>query len=427
MKIRSLFVADKKIVFSTLVQYVGKIILLFLSIVTLKLIAKALVPYDYGIYAGISEYALFFSVVANLGIFAHVVRKMSDAPRDGQTFFEALVLRVVTALLLFIAGVLIAVFIGYDHIFILSLLLYFVALLGDYITSVCDAFLQANYQMGRATLALLMGKLAYTGALYLMVNQVEEVNLIGVFALTIIASIITAGLSLYFVVRQIRWQWRVNWAEMAIILRLSIPFGLITICNSIYFRFLPDYMASVVLTSEQFATFSIAFKIAQVVSLFSTFLMFSALPSLRQYLDARAWPQVRKLYRQLVGVMVSLGIILVTVGTMFAPVLITLLADKKYVIAEFWFLLPLMLLLAAISYGYDLVLITLFVFNEERWFLKKEIVTLLLAAAISMLAWVMDTDVQKMLIIISGAIIAETYIVYVGQRKIRQIMQKSLT
>lgn len=68
---------DHKIAFSTLVQAGGKVAQLILGSISLRLITQYLSQEGYGIYAGISEYALFFSVVANLGIFAHMVRKMS--------------------------------------------------------------------------------------------------------------------------------------------------------------------------------------------------------------------------------------------------------------------------------------------------------------------------------------------------------------
>lgn len=426
MKLRSLLSADKKILFSTLVQYVGKIAQLGLSVVILKLIAQALSTYDYGVYASISEYALFFSLLANLGIFAHVVRKISDAPKDGQTFFEALVLRILTASVLFVCGVVVALSFGHDIVFVGSLSLYFAALIGDYITSICLAFLQANYQMGRATLALLLGKLSYALSLYWVLQLQVENSLLLIFSLTILSAVITAGLNMYFVRRQVRWEWRVNWKNLIDILRLSIPFGAISLINGVYFRFLPDYMAYEVLTRSQFATFSIALRIAQVASLFSTFLMFSALPSLRQYLDAGAWGQVARLYRQLVWLIWVLGGAMVSIGTLAAPFLIGWLSDERYVLEEFWFLLPLMLLLAAISYGYDLVLITLFTFNQELWFLKRECVALVLAVSISLLSYAFSSDVHQIVVIIFAAIVAEIYIVLVGQKKIKQFLRKEI-
>lgn len=94
----TLHLLGKKILFSTLVQYVGKVFQIFIAGLSIKLISNFLGENDYGIYATITEYALFFSVVANLGIFANIIRKMSVNPSDGKTFVNSLYLRIVTAL-----------------------------------------------------------------------------------------------------------------------------------------------------------------------------------------------------------------------------------------------------------------------------------------------------------------------------------------
>jgi O-antigen/teichoic acid export membrane protein len=85
---------EKKIIFSTLIQYAGKAIQIILAGLTIKLISNFLSVNNYGIYAAITEYALFFSVAANLGIFAHIIRQMSVNPSDGKTFINALYLRI---------------------------------------------------------------------------------------------------------------------------------------------------------------------------------------------------------------------------------------------------------------------------------------------------------------------------------------------
>ena len=425
MKIASLRTLDRKIAFSTLVQIGGKILQLVLGALTMRLIAKFLTQHDYGIYASISEYALFFSVLANLGIFAYVVRKLSDVPHDGQLFFEALLLRIFTCIGFFFTGIIFLLFFGADWVFILGTTLFFIALGADFITNICDAFLQAHYQMGRATFALLAGKIIYFLALLVFVNAQISESLVVFFALLILSAVSTCGLSFYFVKKQMKWQWKIRWNTMREILTASLPFAAITIINSLYFRFLPDFAAHYFLTKPEFATFSITFKVAQVVSLFSTYLMFSALPGMRHYLDAKNWTKVRQLYRQLTWALAGVGTLLVVAGTLLSPLLISFLSDKKYVIQEFWFLLPLMLLLAAISYGYDLVLITLFAFNQEKWFLKCEVITLI----ISVLAFVLGTWLlsSQILVIMLAALLAEFIIVIIGYKKVQNLLQVHAT
>lgn len=420
----------KKIAFSSMVQYGGKLLQVVLGTICLKLIARFLTTHDYASYAAITEYALFFSVAANLGIFAHVVKRIADNPKDAQFFLHALVLRVGSALVFFLLAIVYLCIVGYSQFFILGTALFLSALLADFVTSVCDAFLQANYHMGRATLALVSGKLLYT-AMLIAVIRLQHLfapasSVMVVLAMTIASSLLTAILSVYFVRQQIRWRWVIDWRQLWPVLRVSLPFGLITIVNALYFRFLPDYFAHYFLSATGFAAFSIAFRIAQVVSLVSTFLLFSALPGFRQYLDAGHWQKAMALYTKLSKVLLGAGVLLVLGGTLTAEFMVGFLADKKYIITEFWFMLPLMLLLAAISYGYDLVLITLFALNQEKWFLKRELRALLIAVVLLIPTFFFMGDSVRLVMILLSAIVAELYMVVIGYKKVQKLFAQKM-
>ncbi|MBI4836404.1 MAG: oligosaccharide flippase family protein [Candidatus Abawacabacteria bacterium] len=416
---------EKKIAFSTLVQYGGKIVQLVLGIINLRLIARFLSMHEYGVYAAITEYALFFSVAANLGLFAYLVRRISDQPKDGQVFFNALILRVVTALVFFVIAIVSALFVQNEPLFLIGTVLFLSALLADFVTTICDAFLQANYLMGRATFALLLGKIVYSGALlFLLTNQpvIETASVLMVLGVTILSSLVTMWLSLFYVRQKIKWQWQIVWAELWTILKVSLPFGIINIVNALYFRFLPDYFAYILLDKASFSAFSIAFKIAQVASLFSTFLMFSVLPGFRKYIDDQHWQKARKLYRDITRILSGLALFVFIFGSLGATTLISFLADKKYIIEQYWFMFPAMLLLAAISYGYDLVLITLFALGQERWFLKRELIALAIALVILLLATQLTDNIWQLGAIIVAAISAETVIVVLGYQKAHRLL-----
>ena len=393
-----------------------------LAVVTIKLISNFLSEHDYGNYAAITEYALFFSVAANLGLFANVVRRMADAPKDGAVFLNALVLRVFTAALFFLSGVLFLMFQGSDHVFIFGSLLFFGTLFFDYVTSICDAALQANYRMGRATLALVLGKLVSTAMVFLLIKHFPTADIPTLLATSVMSSLLTAGLSVYFAIRTVDWRWQIDRGLMWDLLKISIPFGIINILNNLYFRFLPDYFANRALSPEQFAPFNISFRIAQVFSLCSTFLMFSVLPGLREYIDGGHWQKVRRLYRN-VGIFLAItGVFLVAIGSWFGPFMIELLTHKKYFLPEFWFVLPMMLLLAAISYGYDLILITLFALEKDLWILKRECLALALALLVFFSSLLVDDLQFKLALIITGAIVGETLMVVWGVRKVGRVM-----
>lgn len=422
----TLAVLSRKIAFSTLVQYAGKIIQLILATLTIKMISGFLTESGFGVYSQITEYALFFSVVANLGIFGNVVRSMADDPGNGHFFLNALVFRIISALTFFVIGMITLMLTGGDSIFLIGAGVFFGSLLFDYVTSVCDAALQANYLMGRATIALVLGRVVNFFTTWLLINQFFlENSLLSIPWLLVgplLGALLTMVLSVYFVISRIRLRWKISGSLMFNVLKVSLPFGIINIINSLYFRFLPDYFASAAMTEAQFATFNISFRIAQVVSLFSTFLMFSVLPGMREYIDEKHWQKVKHLYRNVAKILLSCGIVMVIFGSMLGPFLIELLTHKKYFLPEFWFVLPMMLLLSAISFGYDLVLITLFALNKDIWFLRRECLALALALILFSASVFVAELSLKIFLIVAGALFGEIFIVISGLLFVRKLL-----
>lgn len=246
--------------------------------------------------------------------------------------------------------------------------------------------LQANYMMGRATLALVIGKILTFITLYALLEYAGHFpvfpnthGIILIFLALIFGSMITLLLSFYFVARKIHLVWKIDSHFAWNIFKMGLPFGIINVINSLYFRFLPDYFSQLTLTDKEFATFTLSFHMAQVLSLFSTFLMFSVLPGLREYISQKHWIKVRILYKKIFLLLSGAGIFLIIFGSLLGPSMLTLLTHKRYFLPEFWYVLPLMLTLAAISYGYDLILITLFAFDRSRWLLSRECIAISIA------------------------------------------------
>ena len=424
----TLNILGKKIIFSTLIQYFGKAFQVVLSAIILKYIANFLNQSEHGVYGLITEYILFFSVAANLGIFANVIRKMADAPKDGNIFLNSLFLRVITAGIFFGFAIFYLWVSGADNVFIIGSIFFGLALLLDYVTSVCDAMLQASYMMGRATFALMIGRIFYFLGVFLLVkgflNIPESFELPFILLTVFVGSLVTAILSLYFVFREIDFHFKIDKKYLFEILKISLPFGIINLINNLYFRFLPDWFANEALSKGEFAIFNSSFRIAQVLSMASTFLMFSVLPGFKQYLDQKHWAKARKILRRVVQIIVIFGVCLVIFGSFLGPWMLELVTKKQYVVPEFSYVLPMMLVLAAISYGYDLVLISLFALGKEVWFLKREVVAVLLSLLAFFPSLVVDDVQMKLFLIILGAIVGEGFMVVVGGFKLREFMRK---
>lgn len=411
-----------KIVWSTGVQLLGKLAQMVIGMASLKLVTNALGAEEYGLYGKISEYALFFSVAINLGIFGNTVRKMSEAPTDGKLFVNALSLRMVTAALCFTGAALYAWFTVPEKAFFWGVLFFLCALLLDYITSVCDAMLQANYQMGRATAALLAGRIVALGIILLLIALAAPSSAPFFFLAPLAGAAATAGLSLLFVRLKIRFVWKLDAELLKMLFLTALPFGIINIFNNLYFRFLPSYFMAQVLSDAQYGSYNLSLHLASTASLLSTLLMFSTLPALKQSIEKKETKKIRELMKTLKISLSFLAVLMVLGGVFVAPLAIEMVSGKTFVMPELWFLLPLLLLLAAVSYFYDLVLITLFAYEQDLWMIKREGLALVLGLSLLLFTpWIPGVPGQAAWILFS-AIAAESTITFLGLRKLSRLV-----
>lgn len=408
----------QKVAWSTAVQYLGKVIQIAIGIITVKFVTNALGAEAFGQYGKIVEYVLFFSVAANLGIFGNVVRKMADAPKDGKLFTNALFLKGGVTLIIFLIGGLATLIWKPDPLFIAGMLFFMTSLFFDQLTSICNAALQANYWMGRSTLAMTLARILELGLVMLLAKESTHMPLF--FLAPLGASIAALGLTTFFTRRCFTFEWSLDKKLIRNLFLTALPFGIINLINNLYFRFLPSFFMGQALSDEQFSFYSLSLNIAMTASLFSTFLMFSVLPIFKHSLTEGHKVRAKNMFK-LATIILSLGALaMIGIGTLLAPWTISVVSDASFWQSEIKHLFPLLLILAGVSYFYDLILITIFALEKELWLLKREGIALLIGGSIMSLSLLPQTTSARVTWVIAGAIIAELFLVTLGMRRIRQ-------
>ncbi len=417
---------SKEILWSTFVQFGGKALQIGIGILTVKLITSALGSENYGVYGKISEFSLFFATAANLGIFGNMVRKMGLAPKDGRLFGNALLLRLFTGLLFFGTGWLYAWLTIPDSVFLVGTLFFMSSLLLDFLTTVCDALLQVHYKMGRATFALVLGRVTNLAVIFLLskalVQSPEAVN-IQLFLLgPLLASIVTILTTFFFARQIVKPSWNLDLKLMKELFWTSLPFGIINIFNNLYFRFIPSALLARTLSTEEFGIYTLSLHLAGVISLLSTLFMFSVLPELEKHIKNKAWKQAHTLYKN-ARRFLSLGFLTVVgFGTWLGPWAISLVSSKDFVSPDTWFILPLLLLLAGVSYFYDLALLTLFALKQELWWIKHEAMALVLCLVFALIASFTVNSQIAAILTLTGAIAAEAAMAHWGMKKVKKLL-----
>ncbi|MFA5854677.1 MAG: oligosaccharide flippase family protein [Candidatus Gracilibacteria bacterium] len=405
----------KKIAWSTIVQLLGKGVQIFLGILAVKLITNALGAENYGVYGKISEFSIILSTMANFGIFGNTVRRMATNPHDSTLIGNALILRLWTASGLFILGLLYAIFAIKDPVFLWGTIIFMSSLMLDFIATVAGGALQANYLMGRSEIALILGRLTNLAVIFVLATLTLKTELY--FLGPLAASILTAGISLWFVKKHVGINFKLSWQTQKELLFSSVPFGIINVINILYFRAIPSFLAAKILSEAEFASYEICLRIALTGSLLSTFLMFSSLPVLKVSLQKKDLKEAKKLLLGLEKILVLSAILLVVFGYLLAPFAIETVSNKTFLIPGFTWMLPLMLVLAAISYFYDLALISAFAMGKEVLWLKMELLALILSLLLLSpiyFGYFPFDPVLKELIVIFSAILGEGFMALSG-------------
>ncbi|QQR55348.1 oligosaccharide flippase family protein [Candidatus Peregrinibacteria bacterium] len=416
---------QKEILWSTVVQILGKGLQIAIGIVTVKGVTTILGTENYGLYGKISEFSLFFATAANLGIFGNTVRRLSLEPKNAQLFGNALLLRLFTGMLFLGLGWIFALLTIEDPIFLLGTLFFMSSLLLDLMTTVCDALLQAHYKMGRATLALLLGRLtnlAVIGALSSTLNNTPEDFNLSLFLLgPLLAALVTLGLSFLFARQILKPKWTLNKTLLKDLFLSSLPFGIINILNNLYFRFLPGAFLVTVLSNSHFGIYNLNMHLSATLSILSTFFMFSVLPKLEQSLKKNDLKAAKLLYQSAKRILGLAALALVGLGTWLGPWALSLVSNKDFLDPETWFFLPLLLILTGVSYFYDLALLTLFALKDELWWMKREVLALSIGLlfGLSIVLLPHSTGLASVLIL-TGAIVAEGSIAFLGMRRIKK-------
>jgi len=408
----------QKVAWSTAVQYIAKVLQIAIGIIIVKWVTRALGPEAFGQYGRIVEYVLFFSVAANLGIFGNIVRKMADAPKDGKLFINAMALRIGLSVIFFMIGIAAALIWNNDPIFLGGTLFFMASLFFDHLTSVCNAALQANYWMGRSVTAMTLARLTELGLVYLLAQSNAAMPLF--FLAPLGASALALTLTLLFTRLRFKFEWSLDRKLMMKIFWTALPFGIINILNNLYFRFLPSFFMGKALTDEQFSFYSLSLNIAMTASLFSTFLMFSVLPAFKHSLSEGHQRRAKNMFKLAIFILALGATAMILCGSLLGPWTIEMVSDQNFWQNEIAILYPLLLILAGVSYFYDLVLITIFALEKENWLLKRECIALILGAVVMSLSLTTDISSARVIWIIAGAILAELFLVTLGLRQIRQ-------
>ncbi|MBI4232385.1 flippase [Candidatus Peregrinibacteria bacterium] len=292
----------RKILSNTMAQVAGKIIVALLGLSVVKISTTYLSVAGYGEYVLIYEFLAFFGIIADLGLFTIAVKEMAeDEKRIPKIIGNLLTLRtLLVGLSMILAIGLIFTIPKYADTriplgVVIASITVFLTIINGTVTSV----LQSKLQMGKATIATVLGKILSVGFMFWVVFKGFPKDTETGFFMLIAAGNFGALLMLFVTDHYVRkitpltYQFDFKlWKE---ILKKSLPYGIALILNTIYFR-IDSILLSFMRGPEEVGIYGVAMKMLEQFAIIPLYFMNSVLPVLTKSLKEKT-----DRYKEIIG------------------------------------------------------------------------------------------------------------------------------
>lgn len=315
-------------IISTLIQVLGKVIMVGISLITTSVLTRKLGPGQYGAFTLVGSVFILLDSMADFGTKIIGVRESSNTDSDGKKkiFVQLVYLRLMTTLLAFGVGVaLIYNWSGFDQIRTESLIalsmMWFTSLAGS-----LEIIFQTKMRLDLKVIVDIFFPLLFL--FILLFGFGGEVTLYWVFLFYLIARILSLGIGLGLVARflklKIVWQ-KIEWGFIRKLLIESWPMGIYLIVFASYDRAVDSMMIERYLGIKEVAWYGLAYKIYSNLVQPSYFFVASIFPMLSSKMEGKRKLFMRSLVLMTVGVVVVIPMIY-----MMAPWIINVLAGSGY-------------------------------------------------------------------------------------------------
>lgn len=329
----------RKILGSTVSQFVGKLLVGLLSIVVIKLLTHYLSQSQYGNYNFIYDFLAIFGIIADLGLYTVAVREMSkDESKIPVLLGNVLTIRTAVGVSTMILAAVIGFFIprfmpehmesGVSIGVAIASVTVLLALLNGTLTSV----LQVHYRMKESAIALVVGKIfsiLYIAYVVLVAfTKDPETGFYHVIAAGIIGNAAMLLCTWYYTRRIADIRYRFDWKLIRDVFIKALPYGLALMLSTIYFR-LNTILLFRLKGSEEVALYSVGMRLIESLSVISLYFMNSVLPVLTKSIESKDGKH-QSIIQNAFEALAIMSFAVVSGGYVLAYPIIAIVSDPAY-------------------------------------------------------------------------------------------------
>lgn len=330
------------------VQVVGKVASTALGFLVIALVARALGPEGSGHYYTALAYLQVFGVLADLGLYIVLLKKLAEDPSHADDWASAaFTLRLITALSLLLIAPVTALFTNYSGDIKIAIAIGSVSTFAVVVNQVLVGIFQRGMQMGKVVIAELVGRLVLLGATVLAISISHSVA--AIMIAVGIGALANLGASFWFSRRLVHIRFHWDRERLRVFVREGWPVALSVAFNLIYFKADTLILAATHPASEV-GLYGQAYKVLEVLVTFPAMLAGLLTPILASAYALQDWGRFQFVLQRAVHGLALLAFPLAT-GTYFVATQVMRLAGGEEFVGAAPALTTLMIATAAIFFG----------------------------------------------------------------------------
>ena len=279
---------NRNVLTNTLAQFLGKLGTVITSLIIVKIVSSFGTEF-YGNYVTTYEFLAFFGIMADAGLFAIAVRDITRAKDKGETpeFIFGNILTMRLGLIFFVtilAGLLAQLIPNYPDMVKLGIWITGLSMALTIVAGTLSAILQARMKIYWFSGSLFLGKVVLAGLItYLSVFWRDVVTLEQLFFAFLWAgvasNVIFMSLVYFFARKEIAIKPKFNLPYWIKTLKVSLPYGLALILQTLYLR-VDLILISIILGASAIGVYGIGARIMESFLILGVFFGQAILPKL---------------------------------------------------------------------------------------------------------------------------------------------------
>ncbi|MBU0648444.1 flippase [Patescibacteria group bacterium] len=316
-----------KVALNTLVQTVGKVMVVATSVTTISLLTRYLGEEGFGEYTTTMTYLGFFGIVVDLGMYLIVVRELARDKKEGEKYLNnAFGLRLILGLLILALAPLLAYLVfPYSSVVDLAIAIGAVSFWFINLNQIVVSLFQVNLHMWKLVVGEVLGRLAILGLTYFFVLQ--NGDLLSFIWANVVGNVVLFGVSYLFAVRYIKLVPKFDWKIWKVILVETLPLAVVVLLNRIYFN-IDTIFLSVFKSQEEVGIYGLPYKVLDILISFPSIFAGLVFPTLAKH-GLGKLSELRRVYQKSFDFMMLTSLPMLVGLVMLADPIIRLLGGKE--------------------------------------------------------------------------------------------------